>query len=155
MGQPLEAKGYGGSVTFDGQFVEIKRSGLGRLVVGKGTKRIHVRHISSIQVKPAGPMTNGFIQFSMSGGDERRSQFGRQTFDAAGDENSMIFTRKQQPAFEQLRRAIEDAMSVPPPIQQVAPPSGLADQLAKLSQLRSTGALSDAEFEAAKAQLLR
>ena len=34
------------------------------------------------------------------GGIERRSAFGRQINDAAHDENSVVFTRKQQPRFE-------------------------------------------------------
>jgi uncharacterized protein DUF4429 len=110
MNQPIVAQGQGGTVMFDGHFVTITRKGLGRLVVGKGEKRIPLRSITAVQLKPAGPLVNGFIQFSMSGGEERRSQFGRQTFDAAGDENSGVFYRKQQPAFEQLRAAIEQAI---------------------------------------------
>lgn len=152
----IEAKGYGGSVSFDGQFVTIRRRGVGRLVVGKGEKRIPVRSISAIQLKPAGPIVNGFIEFSLSSGDERRSRFGRQTANAASDENSVIFTRGQQSAFEQLRAAIEQAIATGSTSQQhaYAPAPGLAEQLQQLSQLYASGALTEQEFAVAKAQLL-
>jgi hypothetical protein len=45
--------------------------------------------------------------------------------------------------------AADPAGSAPP-----ADDSGIADQLGKLAQLRTQGALSDAEFDAAKAKLL-
>lgn len=170
MSERIEAKGYGGTVSFDGQFISIRRGGLGRLIVGKGEKRIPLRSISAVQLKPASPMVNGFIEFSISGGDERRSQFGRQTFDAVSDENSVVFRKGQQPAFEALRAAVEQAIvassappaygpppgygpppSYPPPPQQQP---GLAAQLHQLDQLRQSGALSDQEFAQAKARLL-
>lgn len=152
----METVGYGGTVSFDGHFVTIRRKGLGRLVVGKGEKRIPLGSITSVQLKPAGPVMNGFIQFSLPGGLERRSSFGKQTFDASKDENSLIFTRKQQPQFEALRAEIEAAivaMSAPRVVQSPTG-TGLADQLAQLAQLRSSGALSEQEFLAAKARLL-
>jgi hypothetical protein len=108
----MSAKGHTGTVEFDGKFVTIRRSGmLGRLSVGKGEKRIPLRSISSLQMKPAGPMVNGFLSFSLAGGMETQSQFGSQTKAAARDENSVVFTRKQQPAFQEIRSVIEDAIA--------------------------------------------
>jgi hypothetical protein len=107
----IEAHGYGGGlVTFDGRFIEISKRGVAMLVGTAGSKRIPLRAITAVQIKPAGLLTNGFIQFTMAGGNERRDRYGVATFRAAGDENSVIFTRRQQPVFEALRRAIEDAM---------------------------------------------
>ncbi len=107
----MEVKGYlGGVIKFDGRMVVIQRKGLSRLTIGKGEKRIPVRSISSVQLKPAGFAVNGYIQFSLAGGNEVRSQFGRATMDATADENSVVFTKKQQPEFEALRDAIEDAI---------------------------------------------
>ena len=144
----IEAKGYSGTVSFDGEFVTISRGrGLGRLVVGKGEKRIPVRHVTAVQLKPAGGLVNGFIQFSLGGGNELRSKFGRQTGDAGGDENSVIFTRKQQPAFDALRAAAEAAMAS-------APTRDPMDQLRKLAELRDAGVVTEAEFEAKKTELL-
>lgn len=149
----LEAVGYlGGIVSFDGAFVSIRRRGLNRLTVGKGEKRIPIQSITAVQLKPAGPITNGFIQFTIAGGIERRSKFGRQTPDAVGDENSVIFTRKQQPQFEILRSAIEGAMvaSRRAPEHQIDP----MDQIRKLAELRDAGIVTEDEFQAKKRSLL-
>lgn len=43
--------------------------------------------VTAVQWKPAGGMVNGFIQFTLAGGNEPRSRFGRPTTDAANDEN--------------------------------------------------------------------
>ncbi len=108
----MKATGVNGQVEFDGQFVTITRKGvLGRLTVGKGTKRIPVSRINGIQIKNPGIMVNGYIEFTLAGGIERRAQFGTQTFNAAGDENSIIFSRRQATAFRELREAVEQAIS--------------------------------------------
>ena len=146
------AIGQGGFVRFDGTLVILRRTGLGRATVGKGEKRIPTRAITAIQLKPAGALTNGFIQFSFGGSDERRSAFGRQTFDAAGDENSMVFTRKGQPQLEALRHAVEASLAT---TSTAAPtPSDPYEQLRKLAELRDAGILSEEEFSAKKAELL-
>lgn len=109
--QKITVKGHaGGQVTFDGGIVEISKKGLAAFVGGSGAKRIPVRSISAIQVKSPGILSNGFIQFTISGGNEVRAQFGRQTFDAGADENSVLFTKKQEPEFLKLRDAIEATM---------------------------------------------
>lgn len=150
-------KGYGGSVEFDGQFVTIRHTGLGRLTISKDDKRIHVRNITAVQLKRAGMMTNGFIQFTVPGGG---SEFSRHAGSAVHDENSMIFTRKQQAEFDQLRSTVEqavDAVHVPRPVaqrEQHAFGGGIAGQLAQLTHLHASGALSDAEFVSARSRLL-
>lgn len=152
----MRAQGYGGGwVEFDGQFVSIGHGGLSRLVVGKGVKRIHIGQIASVQIKPAGPFVNGFIQFATAGGNERRSQFGRQTSDAVSDENSVVFRRGQQKQFEEIRRAIEYEISRLHAPQQPGPPaSDVAGQLAQMWQLVQAGAMTQQEFEQQKARLL-
>jgi len=153
----IEVSGHGGQVTFDGDFVTILRKGfLARATVGKGEKRIPLASITAVQWKPAGAMTNGFIQFTVPGGNETRSRFGSQTSSASQDENSVVFTKAQMPDFDKLRSAIEQAISQrnrgggPA----VASAPSAADQLAQLAQLHQSGALSDTEFAAAKARLL-
>lgn len=153
----IEVKGHTGEIQFDGQFVTITRKGIGaRLTVGKGEKRLHVSQISAMQWKPAGLMVNGFIQFTVPGGTERRSAFGSQTSSAVQDENSVVFTRKQQAEFEKLRGAIDAAIAAQrqpqAPAAAVAP--SVADELTKLAQLHQQGLLTDAEFAQQKARLL-
>ena len=53
MNAPLQVRGHNGTVTYDGQFVTIARTGfLARATVGKGEKRIPLRHITAVQLKP-------------------------------------------------------------------------------------------------------
>jgi hypothetical protein len=149
-------EGVNGQVRFDGQFVIISRDGWrARSTIGKGEKRIPVASLASVQWKPAGGLVNGFIQFETAGQGGTRSRAGNQTVEAAKDENSVLFTKKQMPAFEQLRAAVDQAIAAQyNPQPQMAAPASLADELAKLVQLRDQGILSPAEFEAAKARLL-
>ncbi|AZQ72698.1 DUF4429 domain-containing protein [Streptomyces luteoverticillatus] len=155
----IEASGQGGQIQFDGQYVTITRKGfLARATVGKGEKRLHISQISAIQWKPAGPFVNGFIQFTLPGGNERRSAFGGQTASAAKDENSVVFMQKQQPAFEKLRAALDQAIAaqhVPQAPPATMPPASVADELIKLAALRDQGILSPIEFEQQKVRLLR
>lgn len=149
----IAAKGHTGTVVFDGAFVTIRRTGaLARLSVGKGEKRIPLASITSVQWKPPGALVNGFIAFSVGGGNERRSQFGRQTFDAVQDENSVVVTRAQGADFEALRSAIEAAIAAPAAPVAAAP--GGADEVARLAQLHAAGHLTDDEYTAAKAKAL-
>jgi hypothetical protein len=149
----IEAKGVNGQVTFDGSFVTITRKGFAaRATVGKGEKRIPVASIAAVQWKAPGAMTRGFIQFTVPGGSERRSQFGSQTTDAAKDENSVLVAKGQVAEFEALREAIEGALASP--AASAAPALSVGDELRKLAELRDAGALTDEEFNAQKAKLL-
>jgi Domain of unknown function (DUF4429)/Short C-terminal domain len=150
----IEAKGANGHVTFDGRTVTITRKGfLARATVGKGTKAIPVHQITGVQWKKPGIAVRGFIQFTVPGGIERRSTFGSQTPNAVNDENSVLFDRAQIPQFEALRDAIQESISAGP--QHVVPQlQSVADELAKLAQLRDSGVLTQAEFDAQKSRLL-
>ncbi|TEX51624.1 MAG: hypothetical protein B7C55_04625 [Actinomycetales bacterium mxb001] len=164
LGTPL--KGVNGTVVFDGHFVSITRKGfIARATVGKGEKRIPLASITAVQWKPPGMMVNGFIQFSLSGGSERRSQFGKQSMDAVDDENTVMVSKgKMEADFLELRNAIEMAIAqrhapVPataPPVHiQPTSPVGVADELAKLASLRDSGVLTDDEFAAQKGPTAR
>lgn len=152
----LEVKGTGGQVQFDGQYVTITRKGfLARANVGKGEKRLHISQISAVQWKPAGAIVNGFIQFTVPGGNERRSAFGSQTSNAAKDENSVVFTKQQMPEFEKLRAALDQAIAQQHSVQpSQAAPASVADELGKLAALRDQGVITAADFEAGKRRLL-
>lgn len=151
--EPVQIRGHNGTVTFDGTLVTIARTGfLARSTIGKGSKSIPVRQIASVQLKPAGPLMNGFIQFATPGGIERRSRFGRQAPDAVRDENSVLFTLRQQPQFEWLRATVERAIANPPATG--APAADPVAQLDQLARLHAAGALTDREFADAKTNLL-
>lgn len=145
-----------GFVRFDGDFVHIQHSGvLSRLTVGKGAKRIPIHSITAMHLKPAGILVSGYLQFTMGGAVERRAQFGRQSFDAAGDENSIMFTKAEQPFFERFRDAVEEAIAEQRrPAPAAAPAPDMVTQLRGLGELRDAGVLSEEEFQAKKADIL-
>jgi hypothetical protein len=158
MADVMEVKGHTGTVRFDGEAVTILRKGaLARMTVAKGEKQIPLASISAVQFKPAGRMVNGYIQFTVGGGIERRSGFGKQTVDAGRDENSVVFNYRQRAEFEQLRDAVQAALAArhraaaggAAPAQATIP-----QQIEQLAALRDSGAITDAEFEAKKTELL-
>lgn len=156
MTELIQASGVNGQVSFDGSFITITRKGLlARATIGKGEKRIPIGSVTAVQWKPPGAMVRGFIQFTVPGGNEGRSHAGRQTSDAAKDENSVLIDRSQREAFERLREAVEQAIAQRGiPTQSAAAPVSVGDELAKLAALHQQGVLSEEEFAAAKARLI-
>jgi hypothetical protein len=155
MNGTLEVKGHTGTVRFDGEAITIVRKGfLARASVGKGEKQVPLANVTAVQFKPAGPLVNGFIQFTMPGGNEGQSAFGRQTTDAARDENSVVFTYKQRKQFEHLRDVVQAALAARHRAPGQAHPADIPDQIKQLAGLRDAGVLTEAEFEAKKADLL-
>lgn len=101
-------------------------------------------------------MIRGYISFTMAGTTETRTRPGRQTFDAARDENAVVVGYTQREEFVRLREAIEAAIervhTVGPVNTPVAPDP--SDQLRKLTELHNDGLLSDEEFEAKRAEII-
>lgn len=104
----FHAKGQTGRVSFDGQAVTITR-GLVSLQ-GMSDKTIPLRHITSVQFRPAGKILRGFIAFSLGGSDERQSRAGRQVADMVTDENAVVFTGRSRDDFQQLADAVNAAL---------------------------------------------
>lgn len=157
MSEVMKVEGHTGTVYFDGSTIRIERKkALGRLSAGKGEKIIPLAAITSVQVKPAGAMVNGFIQFTVPGGIEGRGGFGSQTFDAVADENSIIFRKKSQAAFEALRDAVQHALAEHHQGTANRNPvaNDAAGKLKQLGELRDSGVITGEEFEAKKAELL-
>lgn len=149
----MEAIGVNGQLELSGNKIIIKRKGLlAKMTQGlKGDKEILIKQISSIQFKKAGALTNGYIQFSFSGGKEDQGGL----FDATKDENTIMFSKKQQPAFEKIKLTIEEKIES---LHNQASPSAtmvdVADEIKKLAELKDSGILTEEEFEAKKRQLL-
>jgi len=152
-----EVKGYNGTAMFDGHFLNITRTGvLARGSVGKGGKSIPIGSVTAVQWKEPGGMVNGFIQFSVLGGNELRSKFGKQTVNAVNDENSIILRKGKSEEMAGLRTAVMEAIrNRAMPQAAVVQQSSTADEILKLVSLRDAGALSNDEFEAQKAKLLQ
>ncbi len=148
----MEVKGHNGSIEFTGEKIIIKRKGVLAFISQgfKGDKEIFVKQISSIQLKKAGLLTNGYIQFSFSGGKETKGGLN----DAVTDENTVLFTNKQMPSFLELKSEIEKAiMKANKPAENTSSGSSL-DELEKLANLKEKGIISQEEFEAKKKQIL-
>lgn len=145
------ADGSNGSVEFLGDRIIIRRKGFAnKLTQGfQGDKTIMVRHITGVQFRAAGSMLAGSIQFTVMGGRE----YGGGLLEATKDENAVLFAANQQPAFETMRDAVQDAIadggSVP-----AAPAQSAATELASLADLVEKGFLSREEFEEQKQRLL-
>jgi Short C-terminal domain/Domain of unknown function (DUF4429) len=149
----MEVTGVNGQLELKGNKIIIKRKGmLAKMSQGlKGDKEILIKQISSIQFKKSGTFTNGYIQFTFSGGKEDQGGL----FDATKDENTVMFNKKQQLEFQKLKLAIEEKieeLSTSPSSQ--TPSIDTADQIKKLADLRDSGILTEEEFDAKKKQLL-
>jgi hypothetical protein len=152
-------RGHTGNVRFDGETVTIiRKGGLARISVGKGEKQIPLANITAVQFKPAGPVVNGFIAFTVGGGIERRSSFGSQTFSAVDDENSIVFHRGQREQFEKLRDVVQEALATHHRAMarphHVVTETSIPQQIEQLAALRNSGVLTEEEFEAKKRELL-
>lgn len=102
--------GLNGTVSFDGRTVTIARDQARYRDHGAGPRRLPLRSLTSVELKPAGLFTNGFIQFST--GDEPGGHGGLgRSVRAAGDELSILFNRGQQKDFDALLGEIEQAMN--------------------------------------------
>lgn len=149
----MEAIGVNGQLELLANKVIIKRKGmLAKMTQGlKGDKEILIKQISSIQFKNAGALTNGYIQFSFSGGQENQGGL----FDATKDENTIMFNKKQQPNFEKIKLSIEEKIeNLHEQVSSAPPQADVAEQIRKFSELKDAGILTEEEFEAKKKQLL-
>lgn len=113
MGESLTAKGHNGQINFDGKTVTIQREGLvARAAHGRNDKTLLLRHITAIQFKPVTFLSTGYIQFTVPGEISKNKPKGGRARATSKDENSVIFTKKQQAEFEALRIAIQTALAV-------------------------------------------
>ena len=149
----LIVTGVNGQIELTGNRIKIMRKGaMGFLTQGlKGDKEILISQISSVQYRPAGDLANGYIQFAFLGGQESKAGL----FDSAKDENSVMYNKKQQPEFDELKSridAIRDSFAMPVATPVTAPSQ--FDELEKLASLHQRGILTDAEFDAKKKEIL-
>lgn len=146
------ATGENGILKVNENTIELIRKGLTAKLIGlRGTKEIMIKDITSIQLKEPGFLTNGFIQFAFPGSQESKAG----TFDAAKDENSIIFNKKQKTQFIQIRDLINDKRkNLHNQANQPNAVSNQYDDLEKLAGLRDKGIISDEEFTIKKKQIL-
>lgn len=97
----ISATGHNGQITVYENRIDITRKGFCAFMSHgfDGTKSIFIKKLSGIQFKEAGAMTKGFIQFIFSGSAESKNGL----FDATKDENTVLFDKKDENGFIQIR----------------------------------------------------
>ena len=149
----MELNGVNGQIELYHDKAIIKRKGfISKLSQGffKGDKTIYLSQISSIQVKPGSMLTNGYIQFSLSGGNESTKGIVK----ATQDENTVMFAKKDNGLVENMKAEIEQLKnSTQSPGAEMRATSA-ADEIRKYKQLLDDGIISEDEFNVKKRELL-
>jgi hypothetical protein len=147
----MEVSGVNGQIVVDDNWVTIKRKGaMAMLSQGiKGDKKIPISNIISVQFKNANAMVNGYIQFATASGESARG-----ITQATADENTVMFKKAQTADFENLRDHIESLIAKHMNGGNSGGSVDIADELAKLANLKDQGILSDEEFAKMKAKLI-
>lgn len=148
----FEFKGAGKTIVkIEGNFIRLKRKGaLNFLNHGlDGEKTIDINNMTGIQIKKANFFTNGYIQFIFMGSQESK----RGVMAAATDENTVMFTKREQKMAEEIKEYIESILVNKSKSQVAASVSG-ADEILKYKELLDQGVITDEEFQAKKKQLL-
>jgi len=109
----------------------------------KGDKRLPYSSITSVQYREAGSWLAGYLQLNIKGATEWQGAVGQ-------DENAIQFD-KGSDDFGPLRDFINARIAAGAG---GTAPASVADELAKLADLRDQGILTDDEFAAQKARLL-
>lgn len=149
----LEAASGNSFLALEKSTIVIRSSGfLNAMAKGgiQGEKRIPVRSVLSVQFKKATDVTAGYIQFETAGGSQQASRGG--VFEAAGDENSVLFSSADMPQFEAFRNKVNELLELGP--EQGHSQVSSADELAKFAKLRDDGVITEEEFVAKKRSLL-
>lgn len=92
-------------------FVTITRGKAGRLLTGSAEKRIHIKNITGINFKPANALIQGWIEFTVPGGQERRGRQGSRSQTTGRDENAILFLKKSNAEFVALKDAVYAAQA--------------------------------------------
>lgn len=94
-------EGVNGQIELSYSKIDITRKGAKSFLCHgfDGTKTIFLRTLTAIQFKEAGKVTNGYIQFVYPGSIEDKGGL----FSATHDENTVMFSKQQEPEFKKLR----------------------------------------------------
>lgn len=103
----IEVESIGGQVVFDGQAVIIRRtSRMAKSALGNADTIIPIGHIGAVEWTEPRWYKAGHIRFAIAG-----SQSAASPTPVNRDRNAVIFGKKELPAFEKLRMAVQDALS--------------------------------------------
>lgn len=154
MSEVFEFKSAGKyTVTVDEYGVAIQQKGLlNAMAVGiTGTKQLPFTSMTAVQFKPAG-MLSGYIQFTVLGGNEAKGG----VFQAASDENTIMFTKKDQDEANRLKQLVEGKIreAHAGKVSPTQPLKSTPEQIREFKELLDMGAITQEEFDQKKSQLL-
>jgi hypothetical protein len=144
--------GVGGQLDLYENKVVIHRKGaLATMSHGfTGDKEILIHNITGVQLKLGSAMLNGFIQFTIPGGNESRRGIGA----ATQDENTVMFHKSENEVAQSIKDKIEQVqinMNKPQAVVSAASP---ADEIRKLKTLLDDNIITQKEFDEKKTELL-
>lgn len=151
----MELKGVNGQIELYENEIIVKRKGfLAKSTQGffKGDKTIYLNQITGIEFKEGGNIVNGYIQFTVPGGIERRGGlFGKDG--AVKDENTVMFQKKHNDIAKEIKLYIENRIATkyqPSVNSKVDGP----EEIRQYKQLYDDGIITKEEFEAKKKEIL-
>ncbi|AZI41465.1 SHOCT domain-containing protein [Deinococcus psychrotolerans] len=148
----IEIKGVNGQICISGNKVIIKRrGGMALFTHGfKGDKEFLLTQITSVEFRKADLFMKGHIRIIASGVDEGQAAL----LYGNASENAVIFGLEHKKEFDKFRE--EFGKRLDEARQRSAHPVSLsvADELQKLHTLKTSGVISEGDFERAKARLL-
>lgn len=145
----FEMMGANGTLYVTDHSIIIKRQGVNAfLAFGlSGEKEIPFSSITAVQVRKAGMLVKGYIQFSILGGNESTGGL----TDAWNDENTVVLKSENNDIALQIKSYIQEHIKKQ---QTVSTQTSNADEILKYKQLLDLGAITPEEFESKKRELL-
>lgn len=145
-----EYKGFNGTVILGEHSLVIKRGTRGFLFGGgmfRGDKTIPYSSVVAVQFKKPG-ISVGYIQFSLLGGSEAKSG----VLQATQDENTITFQPlgRNTQKFLELKNVVEARMGH----SSATNTHSSLDELVKLGNLKSSGVITEEEFQQKKKEIL-
>lgn len=153
MNHTYELKGAGHTfLDVNESSITIRRKGMLNFINQglKGEKAIPLSSIRAIQIKKPG-LTSGYIQFSITGGNESKGG----VFEATADENTVMFVGKNSlKEMQELKTYIESKITALHVPQSAKASLSGPEEIKRYKELLDQGILTREEFEKKKNQIL-
>ena len=149
----MSVKGTDGQISFDGEWLTITRKGfIGTITKGgRGEMRLHIGQITGIDLKKPGATAGRFTVIA-AGAVNRRAGWVAHRDDTL----TVLFQWRHREEFGRMRDEVLRAIAARNQPQVPQQPGGvdMVGQLRQLADLHAAGALSEAEYAAAKQRLI-
>ena len=150
----LKGSSLGDTIYIYDDSIELVQTGLGSKVRKgiKGSKTVPFESITAIQYREGNNLTNGYVQISIKGYQESKKGL----FDAAQDENSIMFRKENNKVFKEIADLIQEKIIEfsSKASNNVTSQISISEEIEKLNNLFKSGAISEEEFTKAKDKLI-